>query len=59
MKLSLNSVAGSGDARDVTITRASRNALQARSAHQHLDRHVTDGDALSEDQVGPETRRMP
>jgi len=33
MKLSLDAVAGGGDARDVTITRAPRNAVDARSAH--------------------------
>jgi hypothetical protein len=33
MKLSLDAVAGGGDARDVTIPRAPRNAVDARSAH--------------------------
>jgi hypothetical protein len=52
MELSLDAVTGSGDARDMTITRTSRNAVDARSAHQQLDRQVTDDEALSEDRVG-------
>jgi hypothetical protein len=52
MELSLDAVTSSGDARNMTITRTSRNAVDARSAHQQLDRQMTDDDALSEDQVG-------
>ncbi len=55
MKLPLNQIAGGGHAGDVAKTRASRNALNAGASHQHLDRQVTDGDALSEDQVSMDT----
>ena len=55
MELPLDPVAGGGHAGDVAKTRASRNALNAGASHQHLDRQVTDGDALSEDQVSMDT----
>ena len=35
--------------------RAPRDSLNPSASHQHLDRLVTDGDALSEDQVGMDT----
>ena len=55
MKLPVDTVAGGGHAGDVTIARAPRNALKASSSHQHRDRQVADGDALSEDQVCMDT----
>jgi hypothetical protein len=55
MKLSFDPVAGGGHTRDVTKARAPGDSSNASASHQHLDRQVTDGDALSEDQVGMDT----
>ena len=52
MKLPLGTIAGSGHAGDVAEARTSGDALNASAPHEHLDCLVTDGDALSEDQVG-------
>ena len=55
MKLPVDPVAGGGHSRDVAKARAPGNPLDASASHEQLDRLVTDGDALSEDQVGMDT----
>ena len=55
MKLPVDTVAGGGHPWDVAKARAPRDSLNPSASHQHLDRLVTDGDALSEDQVGMDT----
>ena len=55
MKLPLGTIAGRGHPGDVAKVRAPRDSLNPSASHQHLDRLVTDGDALSEDQVGMDT----
>ena len=55
MKLPVDTVAGGGHPRDVAEARTSGNPSNAGAPHQHLDRQVTNGDALSKDQVGMDT----
>ncbi len=55
MKLPVDTVAGGGHARDVAVARTPGDPVNASASHQHLNCLVTDGDALSEGQVGMDT----